>query len=89
MGVYYYYPFSKNAAKYVLEHSFDTGLYKDKTFKWHYYFMSRVSVCPVVLTENGYYSNDYDYRIIKDNKANAKKAKALAYGVVEYFASIQ
>lgn len=89
MGVYYYYPFSKNAAKYVLEHSLDTGLYKDKTFKWHYYFMSRVSVCPVVLTENGYYSNDYDYRIIKDNKANAKKAKALAYGVVEYFASIQ
>ena len=89
IGVYYYYPFSKNAAEYVLDHSFDTGLYKDKTFKWHYYYMSRVSVCPVVLTENGYYSNDYDYANIKSNSANAQKANALTKGIVEYFSSIQ
>ncbi len=89
MGAYYYYPFSKKAAKYVLNHSFDTGLYKDKTFKWHYYYMSRVSVCPVVLTENGYYSNKYDYKNIISNKATDKKAKAIAKGIVEYFTSIQ
>ena len=65
IGAYYYYPFSKNAAEYVLDHSFNTGIYKNKRFDFHYYFMSRVSVCPVVLTENGYYSNSYDYKNIK------------------------
>lgn len=88
-GAYYYYPFSKNAAEYVLNHTFNTGIYKKKTFKWHYYFMSRVSVCPVVLTENGYMSNRYDYNNITDNAANTKKAKALTKGIVEYFVSIQ
>lgn len=89
MGAYYYYPFSKAAAKYVLDNCFDTGIYKDKTFKWHYYYMSRVSVCPVVLTENGYYSNKYDYNNIIDNKVNTIKAEALTKGIVEYFTSIQ
>ena len=89
MGAYYYYPFSKAAAKYVLDNCFDTGIYKDKTFKWHYYYMSRVSVCPVVLTENGYYSNKYDYNNIIDDKVNTTKAEALTKGIVEYFTSIQ
>ena len=88
-GAYYYYPFSKNATEYVLNHTFNTGIYKEKTFKWHYYFMSRVSVCPVVLTENGYMSNKYDYDKIKSDKTNTQKAKALTKGIVEYFISIQ
>lgn len=88
-GSYYYYPFSKNAAQYVLNHSFNTGLYKRKTFKWHFYFMSRVSVCPVVLTENGFMSNQHDYNNIKDDAANTQKAIALTRGIVEYFKSIQ
>lgn len=88
-GAYYYYPFSKNAAEYVADHTYNTGIYKNKRFKWHYYFMSRVSVCPVVLTENGYISNRYDYNSIKSSDANTKKAKAMAKGIVEYFVSIQ
>ncbi len=88
-GSYYYYPFSKNAAEYVLDNTFNTGIYKKKTFKWHYYYMSRVSVCPVVLTENGYMSNRYDFNKIKDDDINTKKAKALTKGIVEYFVSIQ
>ena len=88
-GAFYYYPFSRNAAKYVLNHTADTGIYKRNNFKWHYYFMSRVSVCPVVLTENGYMSNRHDYNNIKSSKANNKKATAMVKGIVEYFKSIQ
>ncbi len=88
-GAYYYYPFSKKAAEFVLDNTFNTGIYKNKTFRWHYYFTGRTSVCPVVLTENGYLSNSYDYnRIISDSK-NTQKAKAITKGIVEYFVSIQ
>ncbi len=88
-GAYYYYPFSKNAAKYVLNNTTKTKIYKNKHFKWHYYFMSRVSVCPVVLTENGYMSNWYDFKNIKKSEVNTKKAIALTKGIVAYFKSIQ
>lgn len=88
-GSYYYYPYSKNAAEYVLNHTYNTGIYKNKNFKWHYYFVSRVSVCPVVLTENGYMSNKYDYYHISNDASNTKKAEALTRGIVEYFVSIQ
>jgi N-acetylmuramoyl-L-alanine amidase len=89
VGVYYYYPFSKTAAKYVLDASYDTGIYKNKRFKWHYYYTSRVSVCPVVLTENGYYSNNYDYNNIISNTKTDSKAVAITKGIVKYFKSIQ
>ncbi len=88
-GAYYYYPFSKKAAKYVLNSTMDTKIYKNKTFKWHYYFMGRVSVCPVVLTENGYMTNSNDFKKIKSNDINKKKAEAITKGIVKYFKSIQ
>ena len=88
-GAYYYHPFSKKAAEYILNNSFNTGIYKDKTFKFHKYFMSRVSVCPVVLTENGYMSNSYDYKNITNSAINTKKAQAIVRGIVEYFLSIR
>lgn len=88
-GSYYYYPFSKKASEYILNNSFNTGIYKDKTFKFHKYFMSRVTVCPVVLTENGYMSNTYDYKKIINSDSNTKKSQALTRGIVEYFLSIR
>jgi len=89
MGSYYYYPFSKTAASYVSKQTAKTKIYKKKSFKWHYYFMGRSSVCPVVLTENGYMSNSYDYKKIKNSKITQKKAVALTKGIVQYFKSIQ
>jgi N-acetylmuramoyl-L-alanine amidase len=73
----------------VLDASYDTGIYKNKRFKWHYYYTSRVSVCPVVLTENGYYSNNYDYNNIISNTKTDSKAVAITKGIVKYFKSIQ
>ncbi len=89
IGAYYYYPFSKKAAKYVLDRSFDTKIYKNKKFTRHFYYMNRCSVCPVVLTENGYMSNSYDYEKIKSSTVATQKAKALTHGIVDYFLSIQ
>lgn len=65
------------------------NVYKKTTLKWHYYFMGRCSVCPVVLTENGYMSNSYDFQNIMNDSVNTKKAKAITQGIVDYFLSIR
>lgn len=93
-GSYYYYPFSKAAAQFVRNHNSNltvggNKVYKSTAFKWHYYFMGRCSVCPVVLTENGYMSNSYDLGNITNMKVNSAKAKAITAGIAEYFLSIQ
>lgn len=88
-GSYYYTPFSKKASQFVSDHTFNTGIYNKKTLKSHKYFMSRSSVCPVILTENGYMSNNFDYNNIINDSINTEKAKALTRGIVEYFQHIQ
>ena len=88
-GSYYHHPFSKKAAEFVLNHSFNTGIYKKSTFKFHKYFVLRSSVCPVVLTENGYMSNSFDYTNIKNEQINDRKAEAIVKSIAEYFVYIQ
>ena len=88
-GAYYYYPFSKKASEFVLNQTKATNIYKNFIFDWHYYFMGRSTNCPVVLTENGYISNIYDYGNIINEEKNNLKAKAIARGIVDYFNSIQ
>ncbi len=88
-GAYYFTPFSKKASEYVLNHTFNSGIYNSKRFKFHKYFTSRSTVCPVVLTENGYMSNTFDFNNIIDDNVNTQKAIALTKGIVEYFQSIQ
>ena len=64
-------------------------VYKSTVLKWHYYFMGRTSVCPVVLTENGYMTNKYDFNNVINMNVNNAKAKAITAGIAEYFLSIQ
>ena len=87
-GSYYFHPFSKKAAEYVLNNTFNTGIYQNQTFKFHNYFVSRSSVCPVVLTENGYMSNAFDFNNIINDNINTQKAQALTKGIVQYFMSL-
>ncbi len=87
-GSYYFHPFSKKAAEYILNNTFNTGIYQNQTFKFHKYFVSRTSVCPVVLTENGYMSNAFDFNNIVNDDINTQKANALVKGIVEYFLSL-
>ncbi len=86
---YYSQPFSMNAAKYIRNHTSDTKVYKQSKMKWHFYYTARATLCPVVLTENGYMSNWYDYNRIIRSDVNQIKAKAITKGIVQYFQSIQ
>lgn len=97
-GSYYFDAFSKNASELVFKSMKNTGnsIYKRQqqnyepfTLKWHYYYVARTSTCPVVLTENGFISNKFDYLNIISDSQNTKKAKALTKGIVEYFKLIQ
>ena len=82
---YYSHPFAKKAAELVAKHTRNTGIYKKYGVGWHYYYMARSSYCPVVLTENGFMSNYYDYKNIISSAKNAAKAKAIVRGIVDYF----
>lgn len=83
----YFTPFSQKASSFIYKNSTATGLYQKYTIGWHYYYTARATNCPVVLTENGYMSNQSDYQNIINNESNLKKAKAIASGIAEYFLS--
>ncbi len=87
-GAYYSHSFSKKATEFVYMHSKNTGLYKNSKISWHYYYMARSSYCPVVLTENGFMSNTYDYSHITSDASLNKKAAAIARGIADYFLSV-
>ena len=89
-GAYYSHPFAKIATDFVYNHTAALGdMYKKYFIKWHYYYMARSSYCPVVLTENGFISNRYDYSVIIDDNANTEKAIAITKGIADYFLHIK
>lgn len=87
--------FSKEPARYIYEATVAAGLYNPNAggnrnrLEWHYYFMARMTACPVVLTENGFMSSPTDHTGIISSDANHRKAKAITQGVVAYFLSIR
>lgn len=85
----YYYPFAANAAKLIYQNTYNTGIYKKHKLYWHYYYMARCTYCPVVLTENGFISNSFDYSNIVNQDISLKKAKAMTKGIADYFLSIK
>lgn len=87
-GSYYSQPFSKKAAELVNMHTKNTGIYKSTKLSWHYYYMARSSYCPVVLTENGFITNTYDFRHITSDSSLNKKAIAITHGIADYFLSV-
>ena len=86
---FHFNAFSRAAAKMVYDRSMQTGLYSNSKFKSHYFFMCRMTACPTVLTESGYFSNVKDFNNIISESANTKKAKAMVKGIADYFISIQ
>ncbi len=86
---YYFNAFSYDPSKMVFNRTMKTGLYSKSKFQWHYFFLGRITSCPLVLTENGYMSNNTDYNNIISNSKNVTKAKAIVKGIADYFISIQ
>lgn len=85
---FYYTPFSMTAADFVNDRTAACGVYDRAELNWHVFFLARNTICPVVLTENGYMSCDADLDKTLDEAAIAKKALAMAQGVADYFLEI-
>ena len=87
--------FSVDAARYIYDATMAADIYSTdpagnrNRLDWHYYFVARMSDCPVVLTENGFMSNPVDFSGIVDHDTNVKKAQAIARGTVQYFLSLR
>lgn len=90
-GSYYTTPFSQPAAKLIYNNTINTGLYdggKRNLIGWHHFYMSRMSFCPTVLTENGYMRGSIDSPLITNETANIQKAQAIVRGITQYFMSV-
>lgn len=87
--------FSADAAKFIYDRTMEAGIYDGTAagnrnrLEWHYYFVARMSDCPVVLTENGFMSSPLDHEGIISDAVNRQKAQAIAQGVADYFLSIR
>ena len=86
---FYFTPWSYVAAKNIATYTKETGVYTKSRYQWSVnYFMMRQTVCPVILTENGYMSNLNDLVAMVDTTKVQSKAEAIAHGVADYFLSI-
>ncbi len=88
-GSYYFYPFTQEAADCINRHTAASGNYTSSKLLWHYFYLSRISDCPVVLTENGFMSNASDFNNMLSQQWNESCADAIVKGVVEYFLNIE
>ncbi len=94
-GAFHSTLFSADAARYIYDATIGAGIYDTisgghrSLFEWHYYFVARMSDCPVVLTENGFMTSPIDHIGIVDHDTNVRKAQAIAQGTAQYFLSIR
>ena len=94
-GAFHSTLFSVKAAQMIYDRTIAANIY-DATavnnrnrMEWHYYFVARMTDCPVVLTENGFMSSPLDHEGIVSAAVNRRKAQAIAQGVADYFLSIR
>lgn len=86
--VFYFGPMSQLAAKHILMAHKASDVYSSAAIMWHYYHLARQSNCPIVLTENGYMSNQADMDAMVSASMIEKKAQVLAQGVADYFLAL-
>ena len=82
-------PFSATAAELIFAETEKTDVYTKNSLKWHYYYVARQTNCPVVLTENGFMTNDAELIKMMDESVQLVKAQAMARGIAQYFLSIE
>lgn len=88
---FHFTAFSRAAADYINTRTDNlTGVYlKDWDVACHYYYVTRMTFCPAVLTENGFMTNTTDHDNAKNDDVVDKKADAIVAGIQDYFDSIQ
>lgn len=86
--ILYFTPFSQPAAQHIYTQVNGSGVYTKTLLDWNLYYVARQSVCPVVLTENGFMTNKEDLADMIDDAKVQRKAESIARGVANYFLSI-
>ena len=86
-GFFCFNAFSDKAVKYVYDRTVAGNFYSKTQKSWHYFYLARVTSCPVILTENGFISNQQDFNGIISDSINTQKAQAITQGVLDYFNS--
>ena len=86
-GFFCFNAFSDKAVKYVYNRTVAGNFYSKTQKSWHYFYLARVTSCPVILTENGFISNQQDFNGIISDSVNTQKAQAITQGVLDYFNS--
>ena len=81
----YFTSFSQAAADHIQAQTEKTGLYREYREIWFYYYVSRQTACPIVLTENGFMTHPYDVTRMLDEESISKKADAMVQGIVNYY----
>lgn len=93
---FYYKPFSQPLAACIHRRLVDvyaTVIYSrfdrnysqiNKSIKYYPYYVTRTDVCPSVLVEAGFMSNDFEGRILADDNCRMWIADAMAKGIVDY-----
>lgn len=84
----YFHPFAKGAMDTIFARTKEAGIYRYSRELWFNYYVARQTVCPVVLTENGYLSDAKDLANALSSAGIEKKAQAIAQGIGDYFLQI-
>lgn len=86
-SVFCFNAFSNNASQLIFNRIEQGNFYIKNKKYWHYFFLGRVTSCPVILVENGFISSPQDFVGICDENTNLSKAKAICNGILDYFNS--
>ncbi len=81
----FFSPVSQRATELIHFATVDAELYRHSEYFWHYYYVSRQSICINVLTESGYMSNTADMDAMVDPDIMVKKAQSLCQGIANYY----
>lgn len=80
---------SQSLAQHIRLRTRASEVYSRSVLQWSAnYFMTRQPICPVVLTENGFMSNETDLTNMLDEVVVQNKAIAIAQGIADYFLEI-
>lgn len=81
----FYTTWSQHPAELTVQTMKEADIFHSAELRFYLYYFARQTTCPIVLTENGYLSNEKDLKIILNQSAQEAEAKALAQGVANYF----
>ncbi|HCC34636.1 MAG TPA: hypothetical protein DEQ02_02960 [Ruminococcaceae bacterium] len=83
---YYYLPYSQPAAKAMFG-AVSPGFTEKRGSYYGPYYVTRLSDCPAILTENGYLSNAAEFQRLLEDGQDDKLAEAVTAGIVNFFAA--